>query len=86
MGEVISIFKNKDVAYERLIANMPMMELLEEMVRFQEERSKTGILTKQDAGRGIILFKQLESKAVTPEMKQLTSGYRKHLELKIKTL
>ena len=86
MSNVVSIFKNKNSSYEQRIAMMDKMQLLEEMVRFQEQRSRTGILTKLDAQSGIILFRELERKCETPELAALSSSYRRHLEIKLKEM
>lgn len=65
--------------YAARLKHMDRLELLEEMVRFQEERSLFGTLTAQMCVRGHILFKMLEIAAETHELRLLTSSYRKHL-------
>lgn len=72
-----------DHEYHARILGMDKLELLEEMVRFQEERSKLGHLTAQMMLRGKILFKALENSAETQELKLLTRSYRRHLELEL---
>lgn len=62
---------------------MSKMELLEEMVRFQEERSQRGQLTLTMMVRGRILFRALEINAETDELRLLASSYRRHLEHEI---
>lgn len=69
-----------DEAYKALILSMDKLELLEEMIRFQEERSKLGELSVSMMVRGKYLFKALEETAETQEMKILTRSYRRHLE------
>lgn len=72
--------ETQDSAYHAMILGMDKLELLEEMVRFQEERSKLGHLTLSMMVRGKILFKALEDSAETQELRLLTRSYRRHLE------
>ena len=74
----------RDDAYFAEILVMDKLELLEEMVRFQEERSKLGHLTPQMMVRGKILFKALEDSAETEELKLLTKSYRRHLDFELR--
>jgi hypothetical protein len=69
-----------DQAYRAQILSMDKLELLEEMIRFQEERSRIGSLTVQMMVRGKHLFKALEETAETQELRILTRSYRRHLE------
>jgi hypothetical protein len=69
-----------DPLYEQRIARMDKLELLEEMVRFQEERSRSGQLTLAMMIRGRVLFRALEANAETQELKILSGSYRRHLE------
>lgn len=69
-----------DYDYRALILSMDKLELLEEMVRFQEERSRLGQLTLPMMVRGQILFKALEDNAETQELRILTRSYRRHLD------
>jgi hypothetical protein len=69
--------------YQARILAMDKIGLLEEMVRFQEERSKSGVLTYQMMIEGRYLFEQLENIAETPELRDLTKQYRRHLEQEI---
>ncbi len=73
----------KDPYYQVLINRMSKMELLEEMVRFQEERSQRGRLSLTMMVRGRILFRALEVCAETSELRLLASSYRRHLEHEI---
>ena len=74
---------DEDLAYHAQILGMDKLALLEEMVRFQEERSKIGQLTPQMMKRGKLLFKALEETAETHELKLLTRSYRRHLECEL---
>ena len=78
--EIKEAQKNEEHAYHARILVMDKTELLEEMVRFQEERSQIGHLTLPMMVRGKILFKALEESAETQELKLLTRSYRRHLE------
>ncbi|OFZ82631.1 MAG: hypothetical protein A3K03_13340 [Bdellovibrionales bacterium RIFOXYD1_FULL_44_7] len=73
---------NED-AYRATILGMSKLELLEEMVRFQEERSRIGELTPTMMVRGKHLFKALEANAETQELRILTGAYRRHLEFEL---
>lgn len=70
----------EEMAYRAMILSMDKLALLEEMVRFQEERSKLGHLTPAMMTRGKILFRALEESAETQELRLLTGSYRRHLE------
>lgn len=70
-------------AYAARILVMDKLELLEEMVRFQEERTRVGHLTLNMMTRGKLLFKALEQNAETNELRILTRSYRRHLEFEI---
>ena len=72
--------EQEDSAYHAMILGMDKLELLEEMVRFQEERSRIGHLTPTLMIRGKILFSALEKTAETQELRLLTKSYRRHLE------
>ena len=76
--------ETEDYPYQAKILVMDKLELLEEMVRFQEERSQRGHLNLQMMIRGKILFRALEQNAETHALKTLTKSYRKHLELEMK--
>jgi hypothetical protein len=69
--------------YHAHILSLDKMELLEEMVRFQEERSKLGYLSVDMMIRGRILFKALEENAETEELRILTRSYRRHLDTEL---
>lgn len=73
-----------DLEYRARIISMDKLELLEEMVRFQEERSALGHLTPEMMVRGKILFRALEENAETQELKLLTRSYARHLDFELK--
>jgi len=73
----------EDPDYQSKIENMEKAELLNEMIRFQEERSQLGHLTLGMMVRGKILFKELELSAETEELKILTQSYKRHLEFEL---
>jgi hypothetical protein len=75
-----------DHQYEIKISRMNKYELLEEMVRFQEERSSNGNLTMEMMVRGQILFRALEASSETNELRLLAGSYRRHLEHEIEAL
>ena len=73
----------EDPGYQSKIESMDKAELLNEMVRFQEERSQLGHLTLGMMVRGKVLFKELELSAETEELKILTKSYRRHLDFEM---
>ena len=75
--------ESEDLAYRAKILGMDKLALLEEMVRFQEERSSLGELTLAMMLRGKFLFRALEETAETQELKLLTRSYRRHLEFEL---
>lgn len=75
--------ESEDHAYRAAILTMDKLELLEEMVRFQEERSRMGNLTLAMMVKGRHLFKALEETAETQELKILTRSYRRHLDFEL---
>jgi len=72
-----------DPYYQVQINRMTKIELLEEMVRFQEERTAKGKLSLSMMVRGRILFRALEVSSETDELRLLSSSYRRHLEHEI---
>lgn len=94
MSNVISIrsykaLKDSDadaLAYQAQILSMSKVELLEEMVRFQEERKSEGKLTSNLMFKGKYLFKALEECADSQELKILSRSYRRHLDYEIAAL
>ena len=75
--------ETEDHTYRAMILSMDKLELLEEMVRFQEERSSMGQLTLAMMIKGRHLFKALEETAETQELKILTRSYRRHLDFEL---
>ncbi len=76
----VRLARGQDLVYQSQIAAMDKVQLLEEMVKFQEERSHKGRLTLEMMVRGQHLFRALERSAETRELRTLTSTYRRHLE------
>ena len=79
----IKVARDEDHEYRARILTMDKMELLEEMVRFQEERSAIGELTLPLMIKGQVLFKALEESAETQELQLLTRSYRRHLDFEL---
>jgi hypothetical protein len=79
----IKTAQTEDLEYHAQILGMDKLQLLEEMVRFQEERSRVGHLTLQMMVRGRLLFKALEENAETQELRILTRSYRRHLDCEL---
>lgn len=69
--------------YQKRIAQMDKLDLLTEMMRFQEERSRLGKLTLPLMIRGKILFKALETNAETQELRHLARSYGRHLNYEL---
>lgn len=69
-----------DLEYQAKILGMDKLDLLEEMVRFQEERANEGQLTSKLISQGLLLFKALEENAETVELRNLARSYRRHLK------
>lgn len=94
MSNVISLraFKalkdveSEELAYRAKILSMSKVELLEEMVSFQEERKERGSLSPDMMIKGRHLFRALEEVADTQELKILSRSYRRHLEYEIAEL
>lgn len=76
----------EELAYRARILSMSKVDLLEEMVRFQEERKTIGTLTPPLMVRGLHLFRALEESADSQELKILSRSYRRHLEYEIAAL
>jgi hypothetical protein len=66
--------------YRLAIGRMDKLDLLEEMVRYQEARTTAGHLTDEMVGQGLVLFEALSKTAETQELQILTKTYLKHLE------
>jgi len=76
-------YESEDHVYKAQILVMDKLALLEEMVRFQEERTRVGTLTLPMMLKGKILFRALEQAAETEELRILTKSYRRHLEFEM---
>jgi hypothetical protein len=72
-----------DPDYQIKVNKMSKIELLEEMVRYQEERSAAKKLTLPMMVRGRILFRAIELNSETDDLRLLASSYRRHLEHEI---
>ncbi len=91
MSNVISLRSYKalretdaeDLAYRARILSMSKVELLEEMVRFQEERKGHATLPVSLMLRGRYLFQALEETADSQELKILSRSYRRHLDYEL---
>lgn len=75
--------EQQDPLYKCRIETMDKVELLNEMVRFQEERSRLGELNVNLMVKGRILFRALEEHAETTALRSLTKSYRRHLEYEL---
>ncbi len=70
--------------YQARILGLDKLGLLEEMIRFQEERSLMGeSMPDEMMMRGKFLFKALEEKAETEELRLLSRSFRRHLEVEL---
>jgi hypothetical protein len=76
-------FSQHDPQYQMRINRMNKIELLEEMVRFQDERGQLEKVSFPLMIRGRILFRALEMFAETSELRLLASSYYNHLENEI---
>lgn len=72
--------KDEDYAYQARILCMDKLELLNEMVKFQEDRNTKGALSIDLIVRGRVLFKALADTAETPALVALSNSYLRHLE------
>lgn len=81
--KVLRTSDDESLAYQARILAMSKVDLLEEMVRFQEERKSIGTLTPSLMERGRHLFRALEECADSQELKILSRSYRRHLDYEI---
>lgn len=90
MSNVVSIFKNKNAKdqadWAKYFATKDRMELLEQMVMFQQDRSAAGQLTLDLINRGIPLFKALHDAAETQELRILCGSYHRHLQYELQEI
>lgn len=76
--------EEEDYAYQAKILTMDKLQLLNEMVHFQEQRTALGSLSLEMMIRGKILFSALEKTAETEALCSLSKSYRRHLDLELK--
>ena len=77
--------ESRTLDYKARIMGMDKLELLEEMVRFQEEKARHINMPYDMMLQGQFLFKCLEESSETDELRLLTRSYRRHLEQEITT-
>jgi len=70
-------------SYQSRILAMGKIELLEEMVRYQEERSRRPSRSALQMLQGQHLFSAIEKSAETQELRTLARSYRRHLTLEL---
>ncbi len=75
--------RQSDPQYQAKLERMDKLELLEEMMRFQQQRTAAGKLTLKLMVRGQILFQILETQAETHELRELAMTYGRHLKLEM---
>lgn len=76
----------EELGYRARILGLSKVELLEEMVRFQQQRAGLESLTPELMLQGKILFAALERSAETQELQLLARSYRRHLEQELQTM
>lgn len=72
-----------ELSYEARILAMDKVQLLEEMMAFQSERSKSEKLSLKLMIQGRVLFRALEQRAETEELRILAKTYRRHLKFEL---
>lgn len=70
-------------SYEARIQKLEKLELLDEMMKFQESRSTMGHLTFEMMIQGQTLFRRIEEMAETLELKSLAHSYCRHLKFEL---
>lgn len=94
MGELIQFIpflrKKTDTAmlarvasYTEIVDEMDKLELLEEMVRFQEKKLKDPKLSEENILRGMALFKNIILSAETKELHTLGQQLHSYLETEL---
>ncbi len=86
LSVVRAIKQAKNLDYTQKIHSMSKVELLEEMVRFQQKRTTQGAYDQHMMLEGKILFQALEKVAETEELRTLSKRYQKHLTLELEQL
>ncbi len=72
--------RQSQLEYQAYIDSLDKLELLNEMIRYQEKRSEKDELTHELLEQGLILFRTLELEADTDALQALARSYRRHLE------
>jgi len=70
----------RNTEYERKVASMDKVTLLDEMIRFQDEQMKSREPSREQLIRGRILFQALLRTAETDELRKLSGDYKTRLE------
>ena len=94
MSNVVNLAAFRDIKerefsnpfYQARIAKMDRLELVNEVIKFNEERYEHGGLNKELIVRGLILFKNMADNAETPNFKEFARTYCKHLELELQVI
>ncbi len=70
----------RNTEYERKVASMDKVTLLDEMIRFQDEQMRSREPSREQLIRGRILFQALLRTAETDELRKLSGDYKTRLE------
>jgi hypothetical protein len=62
----------RDEAYSQKLSTMDKLQLLEEMVNFNDKRDKLGLSVKSIT-EGLVLFKLLQTNAETVELREVST-------------
>ncbi len=76
----IQISKKEHSEYQLYIDSLDKLQLLNEMVNFQHQRSEKGKLDATLMTQGLVLFRRLEQEAESEGLRSLAHSYRRHLE------
>ncbi len=66
--------------YQLYIDSLDKLDLLNEMIRYQQHRTEVGQLTPEMMTKGMVLFRALELEAESEGLRSLAGSYRRHLE------
>lgn len=87
MSNIVNLSSFRDEfcnpAYAAKIAKMDRLDLVNEVIHFNEERYINGGLNKDLIIRGLLLFKNMGENATTQNFKEFAMTYCKHLELEL---
>jgi len=90
MSNIVSLSSFRDEfsnpTYSAKIAQMDRLELVNEVVNFNEERYMNGGLNKDLIVKGLILFKNMAENSATSNFREFARSYHKHLELEMQVL